>query len=93
LEHRTPKARYRRTDRKAFVRQLTQIERRQTHLRRIKQRQQQQQQQQAPREELNETATDPQLHHYIGQSEKIYDEFGYYLRSHAKDPAMKVINS
>ncbi|KIK46533.1 hypothetical protein CY34DRAFT_62856, partial [Suillus luteus UH-Slu-Lm8-n1] len=65
LEHRTPKSRYCRTDRKAFVRQLTQIER------------------------LNETTSDPQLHHYIGQSEKIYDDFGYYLRSHAKDPAMK----
>jgi hypothetical protein len=53
----------------------------------------QQQQQPAPHEEVNEIANDPQLHHYIGQSEKIYDDFGYYLHSHAKDPTMKVINS
>jgi hypothetical protein len=88
LEHRNPKRRYCRTDRKTFTRQLTQIERRQTRLRRIKQRQQQR----ASRAEVDETASDPQLHHHIGLSEKIFDDFGYYLRSHAKDPAMKVSN-
>lgn len=70
-----------------FVRQLTQIERRQARLRRIKQCQQQ-----ASRSEVNETVFDPKLHHHIGQSEKIYDDFGQYLRDHAKDPAIKVIN-
>ncbi|KAG2740831.1 hypothetical protein P692DRAFT_20689050, partial [Suillus brevipes Sb2] len=65
LEHRTPKGWYRRTDRRAFVRQLTQIE------------------------QVNEITSDPEQHHFIGQSEKMYDDFGHYLRSHAKDPAMK----
>lgn len=88
LEHRMPKGRYRRTDRRRFVRQLTQIERRQARLRRIKQHQQRQ----ASRSEVNETVFDPKLHHHIGQSEKIYDDFGQYLRNHAKDPAIKVIH-
>jgi hypothetical protein len=67
---------------------LTQIERRQARLRRIKQRQKQQ----ASHAEVNEITSDPEQHHFIGQSEKMYDDFGHYLRSHAKDPAMKVIN-
>ncbi|KAG1836689.1 hypothetical protein DFJ58DRAFT_734819 [Suillus subalutaceus] len=37
----------------------------------------------------NETGSNPQLHHHIGQSEKVYDEIGHYLRSHTRDPAMK----
>lgn len=57
-------------------------------LRRIKQRQQQR----ASRAEVNETTSDPVLHYHIGKSEKLYDEFGAYLRNHAKDPVMKVIN-
>ncbi|KAG2120548.1 uncharacterized protein F5147DRAFT_766462 [Suillus discolor] len=85
LEHRTPKGRYRHTDQRAFVRQLTQIERRQARLCRIKQWQQQH----APRAEVDARASDPQLHHHIGQSEKSYDDFGHYLRSHSTDPAMK----
>jgi hypothetical protein len=38
LEHRTRKARYRRTDRKNFQKQLAQIERRTARLRRIRAR-------------------------------------------------------
>ncbi|KAG2346000.1 hypothetical protein BDR05DRAFT_974834 [Suillus weaverae] len=86
LEHRTSKGRYHCTDQWAFIFQLTQIERQQTQLRCIKQWQQQQH---APHADLDERASDPQLHHYIGQSEKNYDDFGHYLRSHATDPAMK----
>lgn len=50
------------------------------------------QQRQASRAEVNKSASDPRLHHHIGQSEKIYSDFGHYLCSHAKDPAMKVSN-
>ncbi|OJA16859.1 hypothetical protein AZE42_09971 [Rhizopogon vesiculosus] len=64
---------------------LTQIELRQTRLRRIKQRLQNR----VSYAESNETARNPQLHHHIGQSEKAYDELGHYLHSHARDPAMK----
>ncbi|KAG1882847.1 uncharacterized protein F5891DRAFT_1203831 [Suillus fuscotomentosus] len=85
LEHHTSKDRYRHTDRKAFVHQLTQIEHHQTRLRHIKQRQQ-------GKDfctEVNEMTNDPEVHHYIGQSEKNYDDIGHYLRSHVHDPAMK----
>lgn len=36
LEHRTPKTRYKRTDKRLFVHQLTHIERREVHLQRLK---------------------------------------------------------
>ncbi|KAG2102865.1 uncharacterized protein F5147DRAFT_580776, partial [Suillus discolor] len=85
LEHRTPKCGYCRTDRRDFVHQLAQIERCQTRLRCIKQRQRKR----TPDVKSDETASDPQLHHHIGKSEKIFEEFGHYLRSHAGDPAMK----
>lgn len=55
-------------------------------MRRMRQRQSQR----GPSVEVNEVANDPKLHHHIGQSEKIYDELGQYLRDHAGDPAMKV---
>ncbi|KAG2155200.1 uncharacterized protein EDB93DRAFT_1247691 [Suillus bovinus] len=84
LEHCTPKGRYHRTDRRTFVRQLTQIERRKTRLRCIKQRQQP-----ASHAGVPEMANNPQLQHHIGQSEKMYDDFGQYLRDHKGDPAMR----
>ncbi|KAG2345692.1 hypothetical protein BDR05DRAFT_974997 [Suillus weaverae] len=86
LEHRSPKGRYCRTDRNMFVRQLTQIECREACLHRIKQCHQDG----VPRTDVHEIANDPKLHHHIGQSERIYDEFGQYLRNHTGDPAMKI---
>ncbi|KAG2088019.1 uncharacterized protein F5147DRAFT_781150 [Suillus discolor] len=85
LEHRTPKGRYRHTDKRAFVHQLTQIERREARLHRIKQKQPQR----GPRIEAHKMASDPQLHHHIGQGKKMYDDLGQYLHDHAGDPAMK----
>ncbi|KAG0695162.1 hypothetical protein DFH29DRAFT_1005685 [Suillus ampliporus] len=85
LEHHTPKSRYHRTDRRAFVHQLTQIEHWEARLRRIKQRQSQQ----SPHVATHEMVSDPQLHHHIGQGEKTYDEFGQYLHDHAGDLAMR----
>ncbi|KAG2029658.1 hypothetical protein BDR03DRAFT_936805 [Suillus americanus] len=85
LEHHTPKGRYQRTNKRAFIHQLTRIERREACLRRIKQRQSQQ----GSHIEANAIASDPQLHHHIGLSEKTYDELGQYLRDHAGDPAAR----
>ncbi|KAG2084375.1 uncharacterized protein F5147DRAFT_782501 [Suillus discolor] len=85
LEHRTPKGRYRQTDHRNFIHQLTQIECRQIRLRHIKQWQTTR----TPHTQADETVIDPQLHHHIGLSEKNFDELGNYLRSHAGDPAMK----
>ncbi|KAG1807646.1 uncharacterized protein BJ212DRAFT_1303363 [Suillus subaureus] len=36
-----------------------------------------------------EMASNPQVHHHIGKSKKMYNEFGQYLRKHAGDPAIK----
>ncbi|KAG2097261.1 uncharacterized protein F5147DRAFT_656395 [Suillus discolor] len=47
------------------------------------------QQKPAPIAESNEAASDPYLHHHIGQSEKVFDELGHYLRNNARDLAMK----
>ncbi|KAG2105838.1 uncharacterized protein F5147DRAFT_775151 [Suillus discolor] len=85
LEHHMPKGRYHCTDQNTFIRQLTRIECCEARLRRIEQWQQQG----VSHTDVHEIASDPRLHHYIGQSERIYDEFGQYLRNHAGDPAMK----
>ncbi|EDR01180.1 uncharacterized protein LACBIDRAFT_312455 [Laccaria bicolor S238N-H82] len=87
LEHRTPKARYRRTDKKLFIKQLTQIERRQTRLRRLRRNY-------FPtsplshsnKERLNGSAKD---HHHIGKSEALYEDIGSFLRTRDDDPATK----
>lgn len=85
LEHRTPKARYPRTSRKFFVGQLTNIDRRETRLRRIRGR----------LSRSLETQQDPtsraaEEHHHIGTSEASYEHIGTFLRSGAGDPALKV---
>jgi hypothetical protein len=82
LEHRSPKARYRRTDRRSFIKQLTQIERRQARIRRIKQK---------CRQNRNErVANTPEAHHHIGRSENQFEHIGTFLNAHAGDPAVKV---
>ncbi|KAG2342776.1 hypothetical protein BDR05DRAFT_1000744 [Suillus weaverae] len=43
----------------------------------------------SPWQSRRNSASDPHLHHHIGQSEKIYDEASHCLHSHAGDPAMK----
>jgi hypothetical protein len=83
LEHRTSKARYLRTDRRSFVKQLTRIERRQTRLNRIKRKL-------SPQIPVEGVATTPEAHHHIGMSENRYEHIGTFLRSHSGDPAMKV---
>ncbi|KAG2054377.1 hypothetical protein BDR06DRAFT_982438 [Suillus hirtellus] len=85
LEHRMPKGRYCRTDRRNFICQLTQIECHQMCLHCIKQ----QQAIQVSHAQVDETAIDPQLHHHIGRSEKSFNELGHYLCRHAGDPAIK----
>ena len=88
LEHRTPKARYRRTDKKLFVKQLTQIERRQTCLRRLRRTYfPKSVRAQDDEEKFIGSAKD---HHHIGKSETIHEDIGSFLRSRARDPATKV---
>jgi hypothetical protein len=85
LEHRTPKARYRRTDKKDFVRQLARIERREARLRRIRAKLSN-----AGQLQEETVAADPQKHHHIGRSQNNYHHIGTFLRNNAADPAVKV---
>ncbi|KAG2091348.1 uncharacterized protein F5147DRAFT_524310, partial [Suillus discolor] len=83
LEHRSPKTRYCRTDRNTFVKQLTQIEHRQTHIRCIRDRI-------VPRPhlEIAEIARRPHVHHHISLTQKFPVHIGSYLCDHAGDPAI-----
>jgi len=85
LEHRSPKARYRRTDRNSFVKQLTRIEHRQARIRRIGDTIFHR-----PHFEISEVARSPQAHHHIGLKQKYPVHIGSYLISHPGDPAIKV---
>ena len=81
LEHRNPKARYKRTSKKGFVRQLTQLERRQRRIRLIRQKM-------ALGNER--VPKNPEAHHHIGIAENHPQRFGPFLQSHSGDPAVAV---
>lgn len=91
LEHRKPKSRYKRTDKKNFVKQLAQIERREARLRRINSK--------LPNSRRSRTSRwrkaarkpiSPQVHHHIGRSEDVYEHVGTFLRQRSGDPAIQV---
>lgn len=84
MEHRNPKARYRRTSKKYFVKQITQIERRIHKLRLIRRRNN------PDSYEKGEVVT-PELHHHIGKSQNDAEHIGTFLSKNAGDPAVKVI--
>ncbi|KAF8074943.1 hypothetical protein FPV67DRAFT_1408331 [Lyophyllum atratum] len=88
LEHRTPKARYRRTDRKHYIKGITQIERRQTRIRRIRAKN-------FPirkvpsTEDVSLAGPCPEVHHKIGKSENTPEHIGMFIRRNDGDPAIK----
>jgi hypothetical protein len=67
------------------VKQLTQIERRQARIRRIRDKIFHR-----PHVEISELATRPEAHHYIGLTQKYHTHIGSYLRSHQGDSAIIV---
>jgi hypothetical protein len=86
LEHRTPKARYRRTDRNGFIKQMTQIERREARIRKIEAMN-------PPAEVLEDkrtTAPDPEIHHFIGKTQNFPENIPPFLEKNQGDPAFKV---
>jgi hypothetical protein len=85
LEHRTPKARYTRTSRKQFVKQLAQIERRQTRIRRA--RDQLARSSKIPREKV---ANDVEASYNIGKSQNCPVNLAQFVQTNEKDPAVKV---
>jgi hypothetical protein len=88
LEHRSPKSRYTRTSRKHFIKQLTQIERRQARIRRIRARHQQ-----AGTPAREEVAFTAEAHHVIGKSQNYPENIPNFLQKYAGDPAVKVNQS
>jgi len=84
LEHRRSKARYKRTNKKLFVRQLTRIERREARLRRIRIMLS------MDRGSDEKVASIPQEHHHIGVSQNQYEHIGTFLKRNSGDPAIKV---
>ena|ERR1700722_1958804 len=82
LEHRSPKSRYTRTNRKHFVRQLTQIERRQTRIRHLRYQLGTSKNESIPRA--------PHAHHIIGETQNDPESIPTFLQKHAGDPAVKV---
>ncbi|RDB23027.1 hypothetical protein Hypma_009855 [Hypsizygus marmoreus] len=100
LEHRTPKGRYKRTSKRAFTKQLAQIERRQARLRYLKTKSisvQEAENQAEGRldgsEQLildAENAVDqPALHHQIGATENLPCHIGTFLHENSGDPATR----
>lgn len=85
LEHRTPKGRYARTDKKKFVRQLAQIERREYQLRQIRARLYG-----AGYNRREVVSSAPHKHHRIGLSQNNYYHIGTFLQMNHGDPAIKV---
>ena len=84
LEHRTPKMRYKCTDRKEFVKQLARIERREARIHRLRPPKSGNQ---APDEGC---ATLPKAHHTIGQTESFPEHIGQFVQRHSGDPAVEV---
>lgn len=89
LEHRSPKARYKRTSKKGFKQQLAQIERRQARIKRIKEKSTSRKQ--VLQSESRECQhADPTVHHHIGVGENEPLHLGAFCREHADDPAAMV---
>lgn len=90
MEHRTPKARYRRTSKKFFIEQMARIERRQQRLRRLRAKYHKSLDLQHPAPTVSERVT-LDIHHHIGKSQSEYESIGPWLSQHTGDPAIKVI--
>ncbi|KAJ8592017.1 hypothetical protein M405DRAFT_734033, partial [Rhizopogon salebrosus TDB-379] len=84
LEHRTSKARYHRTDRKEFVKQIASIERREARIHRIRDKQW------PPGAMIEEeVATSPEAHFHVGKSQNYPENIPLFLQRHLGDPAVR----
>jgi hypothetical protein len=87
LEHRTAKARYARTDKRDFIKQMTQIERRQERIRHIHARNFSKGNINPPGERI---AQNPDVHHCIGKWEHHSEQIGLFVKKNLGDPAVQV---
>lgn len=82
------KARFLRTSRKDFIRQLTQIERRQERIRRIRERVD------GVHHTLQEPIPrDPMKHYQVGKSQNHPVDVANFSRQNSNDPAVKVTST
>jgi hypothetical protein len=88
LEHRTPKARYKRTSRKFFNAQMAKIERREARIRRIRERLSPGR---AKKIQVNGAASTPHLSYHIGKNQNNPEHIQNFLQHNSGDPAVKVI--
>jgi hypothetical protein len=86
LEHRTPKARYKRTSRKKYVDQIARIERRQARIKRIRDKLEVK----LDGTTIEDVSRDPAAHHHIGKSQDNYVQLEPFFQKHVDDPAIKV---
>ncbi|KAG6912852.1 hypothetical protein DXG01_011578, partial [Tephrocybe rancida] len=83
-KHRTVKARYQRTNRKEYRRQIARIERREARLRRIHMRT-------SPLARADDETVrqaNPEIHHVIGRTENLPLHIGAFVTDHTGDPAV-----
>jgi len=78
-----PKAWYKRTDKKLFVKQLAAIERREVRLHRIRARLYR------DGDTCEKVARTPEEHHHIGTSQNQFEHIGSFLNRNSGDPATK----
>lgn len=97
LEHRTPKKWYLRTSKKAFLRQITQIERRQARIRRIRSHLNHDRDTKSDEESdvarLSEAETpwvDPAVRYHIGKTQNNPEHITSFIQKNERDPAIKV---
>ena len=84
LEHCLPKSRYTHTNHKSFVKQLTVIERRQTHIHRIRAMNK------LRSRTTESTIVNPEEHHFIGKLQNFPVNIPTFLRENQGDPAIRV---
>jgi hypothetical protein len=83
LEHRASKARFARTNRRQFAKQMARIERREARIRRIRQRNFTTQD-----SEKEKVASCPEAHYVIGKSQKLPWDVSQFVQRNLGDPAI-----
>jgi hypothetical protein len=87
LEHRTAKLQYPHTDRREYIKQMTQVECREACIRHIHTRTLDKGEKSTIYEHV---AQKPDAHHCIRQSEDSYEHVGLYVMEHNGEPAVKL---
>jgi hypothetical protein len=87
LEHRTSKSRYRRTDRREYVKQMTPIEHWEACIRHIRTKTFGKDEESTSYEQVT---LNPHVHYCIRQSENFYEHIGLNFAERSSNPAVRV---